>query len=174
MLDQPAVQLEILGEDTVEVQRAHWFDAALELQEAARLATVLDIAPESWQDLRQYRDWVHALRDAMLKRGSVTRSALQEFVVDYAQRYQQTVGSRILPSLQIWDDIPSDTRPAFVEFPLRRRYDRAPSAGGIEPLHQFTLTNRGLDESRPGFLLIGLPSAPESVPVIVTRLLKSK
>src|SRR5262249_55021394 len=77
LLGVPAVQVEVLDEVMREVQRAHWFDTTLELDEAGRLAAVLDIAPEAWHTLDTFRGWVEALRDAMLREGAVTPRALQ-------------------------------------------------------------------------------------------------
>ena len=57
VVDHPALAMEILDEDLLEVRRAHWFESALELDEAARLAAVLDISPEPWQDLAMFRSW---------------------------------------------------------------------------------------------------------------------
>ncbi len=167
VLELAALQLEVLDEDAREVQRAHWFDAALELEEAAGLAAVLDIAPEPWQNLGEFRAWLHSLRNAMLRGGAVTVEALQGFVADYTRRYQAVVGVRAVPPITTWSETPSPGEPGFIETPLRRRYDRAPTFGGIEPLHRFSLEQKGLDETLGGFLLVGLPSAPESVPVIV-------
>jgi hypothetical protein len=166
VMEQPALQLEILDEDLNEVQRAHWFDAGLELREAAGLAAILDIAPEPWQRLHEYRAWVHAIRDAMLRRGAVTRRALEQFVVDYSRRYQAATGVRVWDTAQAWVPEPSTGGPALVENPLRRRYDSAPPTGGIEPLHQFSVVQKGLDETSAAFLLVGLPTAPESAPLI--------
>ncbi len=95
LLEQAAGQIEIAADDALEVQRAHWFDDALELGEAAGLASVLGIAPEPWQDLRLYRAWVHAQRDAMLKGGGVTAAAVLGFARDYAQAWQQATGVRL-------------------------------------------------------------------------------
>lgn len=168
VLELPALQLEIMQEDALEVQRAHWFDAALELEEAADLAAVLDIAPEPWQRLREFRAWVHAIRDAMRFKGAVTKLALQDFVADYSRRYQAAVGVTVVPPITVWTDEPATGEPAFVENPVLQRFQRAGSARGIEPLERFTLTQRGLDETHAGFMFIGLPysSVPESVPVI--------
>src|SRR5207244_3568075 len=69
-------------------------------------------------------------------------------------------------SLNRWSGSQSDTMPAFIENPLLRRVKKAPAIGGIDPLTQFEVVNSGLDEARAGFLLTGLPTAPESVPVI--------
>ena len=54
VLELPALQIEILEEEALEVQRAHWFDTTLELEEASSLAAILDIAPEPWQQLGEF------------------------------------------------------------------------------------------------------------------------
>jgi hypothetical protein len=166
VMEQPALQLEIMDEDRNEVQRAHWFDAVLELDEAGGLGALLDITPEPWQRLHEYRAWVHSIREAMLRRGAVTPRALEQFVVDYSRRYQVATGVRVWDTAQAWSYEPSTSGPALVENPLHRRYDYAPLSGGIEPLHQFSVVQKGLDETLAAFLLVGLPTAPEYAPVI--------
>lgn len=190
VLEVPAVQLEILDEDAREVQRSHWFDMVLELEEAARLAAILNIDREPWQaDLGTFRSWVHAVRSARLKYGSVAKRALQEFVAEYSREFQAVKGLRTVPPISSWqetaavvsendldEDRPDPVElvngvhidgPAFIENPPKQRYNRAPAIGGIEPLHRFSIEQqRGLDETHAGFLLVGLPTAPESVPVI--------
>jgi hypothetical protein len=71
-----------------------------------------------------------------------------------------------LPPLDRWEDAPSTSRPAFVENPPRWREARESADGGLEPLSQFSIVQRGLDETHVGFLLVGLPSAPESAPLV--------
>ncbi len=171
VLEIPGVQIEILGEEAVEVQRAHWFDQTFDLAEAARLGALLDIPPEPWQELDEYRVWLHSLVEARLRFGSVTIPAMQEFVADYTAGFQRA--ARVPQLLEMpsippppWDTPAPPSAPDFIENPPARRYQRAPSAGGIEPLHQFTIVNKGLDETQVGFLMVGLPAAPESVPVI--------
>jgi hypothetical protein len=166
LLAVAALQLEVLDEDAVEVQRAHWFDATFELDEAARLAALLDVPPESWQSLEIFRAWTHSLRDARLQTGAVTREAIEGFVREYATLFQQAVDETALPPLDSWEDAPSASRPAFVENPSRWKEAREPEVGGLEPLSQFSIVQRGLDETRVGFLLVGLPSAPESAPLV--------
>jgi hypothetical protein len=160
VLEVLGLPLEILDEEALAVQRAHWFDHALELEEAARLAALLDIAPEPWQSPEEYRVWVHALRDAMLEQGSVTRSALAGFVREYSDGYQAAAGITAL------GPIDQEGTGVLVENPLRRRYGPLP-AGPIEPLARFTLVNTGLDPAPVACLLTGLPGAPEAVPVLV-------
>jgi hypothetical protein len=167
LLGVPALQVEIADEDAVEIQRSHWFDATFEREEARRLGALLDIAPEPWQSLGVYRAWVHALRDAWLLNGAVTSYALQQFVEEYTESYQRAVGSISVPKITEWGDAPATDQAAFVENPRRFRYAKAPSVGGIEPLHTFELVNKGLDEAYASFLLVGLPAGPESVPVVV-------
>ena len=166
ILELPALQLEIAGEDALEVQRAHWFDRTLNLDEAARLAALLDFTPETWQELAEFRAWVHALRDAMLDEGAVTKAAFREFVARYIAEYQTAVKVSAVAPMRSWLDEPSTTRPALIENPRRRRFSRAPLADDIEPLQQFSVVQRGLDETPASFLLIGLPVGPESVPMI--------
>lgn len=160
------LQLELLDEEAIRVQRAHWFDSTLEEDEAARLAAVLDVAPEDWQGLDVFRAWTHALRNARLETGAVTREALEGFVREYATLYQQAVGEVALPPLERWDDAPSTVRPAFVENPPRWREAREPAVGGLEPLSQFSIVQRGLDDTKLGLLLVGLPDAPEAAPMV--------
>lgn len=166
LLAVAGLQLEILDEEAIRVQRAHWFDTTLERSEAAALAAALDMAPEPWQGLAEFRTWVHALRNAMLRHGAVTRRALQGFVQEYVEGYRAASGTLAVPPITSWSPAPAPARPAFIENPQRRRYVRAPEAAGIEPLHRFTVEQRGLDETRAAFLLTGLTTAPEYVPVI--------
>ena len=166
LLDVPGVALDVVDEELVSIQRSHWFDQAVELEHAAALAAVLDLSPEPWQTLRVFRAWVHAFRDALLLEGSLTRPALTGFVRAYADVFQRSEQALALPPLDDFAAEPSATRPALIENPGRRREQRAPTTGGIEPLHQFEVVNGGLDPAPAGFLLKGLPDAQECVPVI--------
>jgi len=154
MLTQPAVQLEILDEYAREVQRAHFFDDALEPDEAAGLAALLDFAPEPWQNLRFFRAWVHAQRNATLQNGAVTRVALEQFAGEFTDAYVRATGHRF-----------GSGGPQLIENPARRRYGTAPSDGAV-PLTRFSVEMKGLDEVRPSFLLVGLAGGPESIPLI--------
>lgn len=170
VVDHVALPLEILDEDMVEVQRAHWFDAALDLGEAAGLASVLGIAPEPWQDLGEFRAWVHALLAAKLTHGSVGVRALQVFVEEYLDRLTAVAGvPRLLLDVpageQDWRSGPDAAgAPLFCENPPVRRWFRA---GATEPLQRITVVNGGLDPAPATFLLTGLPAGPEFVPVLV-------
>jgi hypothetical protein len=167
LLGVAGVALEVLDEDRLSVQRSHWFDRCVERDHAARLAALLDIAPEPWQSLEQFRAWVHAFRDALVERGAVTRPAIQRFVEDYVAAFNAASGAEVIGDVVRWSDSPSPSGPAFVENPPRDRIERTPTTGGIEPLHQFELEHRGLEPSPASFLLVGLPEGPESVPVVV-------
>ena len=155
-LSQPAVQLEIVEEELLDIQRAHHFDAALELTDAAKLAALLDFVPEPWQNLALFRSWVHSQRNAALRRGAVTIEALTGFAEDYAEGYQDATRVRF-----------QDQDPVLIENPPRRKTLRPGLIDNITPLSQFTIENKGLDETTVSFLLAGLPAGPESVPVIV-------
>ena len=164
LLSLAGVQMEIASEDGREVQRAHWFNSTLDLGEAIRLALTLDIPREEWQaDLDEYRAWVHGIRDARLRTGAVTVDALQGFVASYSQAYERSVRIQVLPETLIWGVDTAQNELVFQENPFLRRYDRMPS---LEPLLRFTVTQNGLHETPASFLFVGLPDAPESVPVI--------
>ncbi|WP_437569795.1 hypothetical protein [Sorangium sp. So ce542] len=170
LLAAPGVQLEIFDEDAAEVRRAHLFDQCLELDEAARLAAVLDLAPEPWQGLREFRAWVHAIRNAMLGEGAVTVRAMRRLVAELVSGLDLATEAEIVPRIAEEDfaSAPSVTRPALVETPARVQVARVPpAAGGLAPLGRFELENRGLDDARASFLLVGAGPTGEFVPVVV-------
>lgn len=178
LLDLVANQIAILDEEELTVRRSHAFGTATELTDAAKLGALLDLAPQDWQDLELYRAWVNAIRDAILRDGAVTRAALKDLVQRYSAAFQDVVGLALVPELlrppdtgppPDWATAPSANRLAFVEFPERRRFGPdhlGSSYGSIEPLTSFILTNRGLNPTRLAFLLGGLVTGPEYVPVI--------
>ncbi len=155
-LAQPAVQVEIVEEELLDIQRAHHFDAALELEDAAKLAALLDFVPEPWQNLALFRSWVHSQRDASLKHGAVTIDGLTSFARSYMDGYEQATRVNF-----------HHKKPDVTEYPKHRKCLRPGLIDNITPLSQFTIENKGLDESTLSFLLTGLPAGPESVPVIV-------
>jgi hypothetical protein len=157
VLTQPAVQVEIIDEYAARVQRAHWFNETLELNEAAKLAALLDFVPEDWQTLGLFRAWVHAQRNATLLDGAVTRKGIERFLAEYKAGYENAVDTQF-----------ERAQAELVEYPSRRRYISAPATGGgLAPLSRFTVENKGLDETTASILLTGLPGGPESVPVVV-------
>ncbi len=155
VLSQPAEQLEIAVEDALEVQRAHFFDDALQLEEVARLAALLDFTPEAWQTLQLFRPWVHAQRDAVLKNGGVTVDAILGFASSYLTAFQAATGN-YFPS----------AKPELVEYPLRRRYGKPDLADDTAPLSRFTITTKGLEDTYASLLLTGREAGPESMPMI--------
>jgi hypothetical protein len=156
LLEQPALQIEIATQYALEVQRSHFFDDTLELQEAARLAAILGFQPEPWQTLPLFRAWVHAQRDAILGGGGVTLAAIEGFAKSYAAAYQDATSVRFGPA------------PArVIEEPPRRKHVRPLVEAGLTPLSRFSVHNRGLDETRVAFLLTGTAAGPEFCPLIV-------
>jgi hypothetical protein len=172
VLGAPAVQVEVLDEVMLEVQRAHWFDTTLELDEAVRLAGVLDIAPQPWHVLATFRGWVRALRDAMLREGAVTRRALMLFVGEFARAFQDATDVQAIPPAAVlgdperWHDTPSAIEPALVENPRRRVFLPSP-VPNLEPLQQFPVQQRGIDPVMPTLLFVGTPASGESSPVLI-------
>lgn len=186
LLGVAGLQADILAENSQAVQRAHQFNATPELAEAAALAAVLDIAPEPWQALTDYRAWVHALRDARLRYGAVTVQALTHFIAGYTTGYRRAGRADAVPPISAdpddWRRQPPPLtaeaeapvrqpdlldRPTLIESPPRRVVQRVPPVGGLEPLHAWQAINRGLDEVPASLLYVGLPTGPEPVPVLI-------
>jgi hypothetical protein len=167
VLEVPAVQLEVLDEEMRRVQRTHWLDATFELEHAAALAAVLDFVPEPWQNLETFRAWVHAIRDAMLREGGVTVPAIRSFVSRYGAAFEAAEGIDTNPPLESWSSGSDGEGLRIEENPPLRRFARFPAAGALEPLQQFTIQNRGVDESPASFLMTGTTRGRESAPVIV-------
>jgi hypothetical protein len=166
VLGAPGVAVDVVDEDLIAVQTAHWFDRAVDPGDVAKLAALLDLAPEPWQTVGLFRAWVHAFRNALLRDGAVTSDAVTGFVRAYGEAFQAGEDVLALPPLDEFESEPSPIRPALVENPPLRREERTPTTGGIEPLHQFELVNGGLDPTHVSFLLTGLPDGPECVPLL--------
>ncbi len=156
LLSQPAQQIEIAVEDALEVQRAHFFGDALDFDEVARLAALLDFVPEDWQTLLLFRPWVDSQRDAVIDSGGVTIDALVGFTSSYMRAFAAATGNGY-----------ASNDPTLVEFPTRRRYARPEVTHDTVPLSRFTITNRGLDASWLSLLYTGLEAGPESMPLLV-------
>lgn len=144
-----------MGEEAMrEVQRAHFFDRALNLDEAAALAALLDIPPEDWQGIREYRAYVHGLRDAILQAGAVTRRGIGLFTRRYVSGFQQAQGVRIVARPAELAAEPDPQRLALVENPLVPRFHAEPQ--GLEPLARMVLDNKGLDPANAALVITGL------------------
>lgn len=159
------LQLEVIDEEARIIQRAHWFDTTVELVEAAALGALLDIAPEPWQDLGEYRAWFHALRTARLRHGAVTGPALKAFTQMYAESFEQTNGIDALRPFDTWGAEFSRDGHALIENPPRHRTLRLGGPDGVEPLHR-QVCNQGLDPAPLSVLLTGGRHS-EYTPVLV-------
>lgn len=166
LADVIGLQLEIVDEEARIIQRAHWFDTTVELDEAAALGALLDIDPEPWQQLGEYRAWLHALRTARLAFGAVTGPALRAFTQLYAEAFESTNDINVLPPFDSWGSVYGRTGHAFIENPPVRRTLRLGGPGTVEPLLQQQASNGGLDPVPISALLTGGPDS-EYVPVLV-------
>lgn len=166
-----ALQLEVLDEEARIIQRAHWFDTTVELAEAAGLAALLDIPAEPWQQLDEYRAWVHALRDARLRFGAVTIPAIKEFSRRYVADFTRANRITAVAPLAEGDDWGATFRRAgnsFVENPPRRATLRMGGPGALEPLQRSEITNRGMADAPLSALFTG-GSLTEYGPVLSNR-----
>lgn len=164
------VQLDGLDEASASVQRDHWFDATPDDAAAVALARVLDIAPEEFHaNLAEFRAWVHAVRDGILREGSVTAEALRILVDEYAQGFQQANGIQICPPIKQWAKAPDRVMAALVENPTQLRTMRLPATDGIEPLARLVVANRGLDPAPWAVVLFGTEGGSEYAPFVANR-----
>lgn len=162
------VQLDGLDEAGTSVQRAHWFDATPDLDEAVALAALLDVAPEPFHaGLGEFRAWVHAMVRARLRLGAVTREALRVLVGDYAEGFQRAAGIQTVAPLDAWSA--DATGPQLVDNPTRVRRARLPDSGGWEPLAHLEVDNRGLDPAPWAVVLRGSGESSEHSPLVVNR-----
>lgn len=167
LVDVLAVQIQAIDEKANLIRRTHHFDLAYALDDAARLGALLDIPLEAWQEwLADYRAWVHGLRDAQFRAGSVTREAIGGFVARYLEGFQRAYGVRLAPPVRALGGEASDAQVALVENPPRLRFVAAPS-GTLLPLDRFTLENRGLDPAPLDMVITGLgETGPEFAPLV--------
>ena len=163
----PSLDLDVFDEQMFEIQQSHWFNKAYHFEDVKKLAALLNISPEPWQELPEFRAWVHALRNAWLRNGTVTCKAIQMFVDEYTERFQTAVSINAVTTLGKWSDKPSQTRPALVENPLRRKFQQIAGAKAVEPLHQEAIINRGLDDSKADFLLSASAAGKEFMPTLI-------
>ena len=160
------LQLEIADEEARIIQRAHWFDTTAQLAEAAALGALLDIDPEPWQSLGEFRAWLHALRTARLDHGAVTGPALRVFVEMYAEAFESANNVEALPAFEDeWPIGPVRAGHAFVENPPQTNGIRLGGPGAAEPLTQQAVVNGALDAAYVSILLTG-DNGGEHVPVI--------
>ncbi|MGH9137323.1 MAG: hypothetical protein ACRD0G_09800 [Acidimicrobiales bacterium] len=164
------VQFDMLDEAGVAVQRAHWFDATYDFDEAVALAAILDIGPEEFHaSLGEFRAWVHALRNSRLHGGAVTREALRILVDTYAQGFQRVADVDVVPAIAAWATEPNGERAALVENPPRLRTARLPDIGGWEPLARMHVSNAGIDPAAWAVVLTGSAGGSEYAPFVANR-----
>lgn len=164
------VELDMLDEVAFAVQRAHWFDSTPDLDEAAALAAVLDIAPEDFHaDLGEYRAWVHALTDARLHGGAVTREAIRILVDTYVQGFQRSADIDMVGGIAEWVADQDDQRASLVENPSRFRSARLPAGGGFEPLARLHVRNTGIEPAPWAVVLTGIAGGSEYAPFLANR-----
>ena len=162
------LQLEVIDEEARAVQRAHWFDTTVELPEAAALGVLLDIPPEPWQQLGEYRAWFHALRTARLKFGAVTAPALRAFTEMYVEAFEATNRIDAVPPFDHWATAFQRAGNALVENPSQRRTLRLGGPGAVEPLLQESVVHAGLAPAPLSALFTGGQHS-EYAPVLVNR-----
>ncbi|CRZ14810.1 hypothetical protein [Mycolicibacterium neworleansense] len=159
------LQLDIVDEVARIIQRAHWFDTTVELSEAAALGALLDIPPQPWQGLGEYRGWLHALRTARLEHGAVSVPALMAFTRHYVDEFERVNDIEVLPPFETWATEFTRSGHAFIENQPQLRTVRLGGPGAVEPLTR-QVCHGGLDPAALSVLCVGGEHS-EYVPVLV-------
>lgn len=159
------LQLDVIDEIARIIQRAHWFDTTVELSEAAALGALLDIPPQPWHGLDEYRGWLHALRTARLEHGAVSVPALMAFTRLYAEDFEKANGIDVLPPFGTWASEFRRNGHAFIENQPQLRTVRLGGPGAVEPLTR-QVCHGGLDSAGLSVLYVG-GRHTEYVPVLV-------
>ncbi len=168
LLDVMALPLEEMDQQMRDIQRSHFFNQCVTLEDASKLGAILDIPVEDWQSFRDYRLWVHSLRDARLKAGAVTREGVRLFVHQYLEGFQRLKEVKLSPPATEFSTTESDTIPSLIENPPVYRYMRPPGPNGLAPLDRFKITNNGLDSTPINLVLTAFGSdAPEYAPMLM-------
>lgn len=168
LLDVMALPLEEMDQQMRDIQRSHFFNQCVTLEDAAKLGAILDIPVEDWQSFRDYRLWVHSLRDARLKAGAVTREGIRLFVHQYLEGFQRLKEVKLSPPATEFSTTESDTVPSLIENPPVYRYMRPPGPNGLAPLDRFKITNNGLDSTPINLVLTAFGGdAPEYAPMLM-------
>ncbi|QPJ61316.1 MAG: hypothetical protein G3M70_05185 [Candidatus Nitronauta litoralis] len=168
LLDVMALPLEEMDQEMRDIQRSHFFNQCVTLDDASKLGAILDIPVEDWQSFRDYRLWVHSLRDARLKAGAVTREGIRLFVHQYLEGFQRLKEVKLSPPATELSTTESDTIPSLIENPPVYRYMRPPGPNGLAPLDRFKVTNNGLDSAPINLVLTAFGSdAPEYAPMLM-------
>ena len=163
-------------EDMNRVQRAHWVDTAFDMVDLVKIGALFQIAPAPWETESMYRVRLKATVAARL-RGAVSRDVLEFVLVAILHGAQEALGSHYarLPAnagqgvsvFHTGPEGPAD-RPAFVEFPVRRR--RSPElleAGGLmRPLSKIRVENKGVFPAALQGVIRGVRGAKTAVPLI--------
>jgi hypothetical protein len=150
-----------------QLQMAHFFHHCVSLEEAAKLAALLDIPPEPWQGLTEYRAWVEGLRSARLRAGAVTCEGIRIFTQLYLAGFERAHRIEVAPAITEFAATANDETAALVENPPVYRYAAGPSAEGLVPLQQFALDNRGIDPAPLALVITAFGSTgPEFAPLI--------
>ena len=171
-----ATHMAAYDEDMIRVQRSHWVDTAVDLGDLSRIGALFGIAPAPWEGEALFRVRLKAIIAARL-RGAVSRDVLEFVLVAILGGAQLALGSRYadLPAsagqggsvFHTGPDGPPD-RPAFVEFPRRRRRlaEAETTRGMLRPLAKVRVENRGLFPVPLQGVIRGVRGARTAVPLI--------
>lgn len=177
LLETVALEIDAIGEDIERLRRTHWIEQCYRLGDAAKLGSLLRIAPLSWETLETFRARLLPLIAARLA-GGLGPGELRGFVHDYLRRAQAELGATLVPGLppkvgdafSVLESRPRWRSLGIDENPRRIRTSKALAArSGLVPAPQrWREPNRGLDETVVANLRItGLTGGRTAAPMLV-------
>lgn len=171
-----AGKLAEFDEDMDRVRRSHWVDTAFDMVDLVKIGALFQVLPADWETESLYRARLKAVVAARL-RGAVTRDVLEFVLLVILEGARTALGSRYgdlpvaagtgTPVFHTGPDGPAD-RPAFIEFPVRRRrpVSLADGAAAVRPLTKIPLQNHGLFPAPLRGAIRGMAGGRTLVPLI--------
>lgn len=177
LLDDLALELDLVQEDLDRMRRSHWVSFVYRFADLERIADLVAIDPIPGETLDNFRVRLLALVAARLH-GAVGPAEIRAFVEDYLRGAERALDATFVPGLARYDaDAAFQTDPAhpryrplaLVENPLRERSSATLEAlGGRVPyLFRWEDHNRGLRESVARAAITGLSGGRTAVPLLV-------
>jgi hypothetical protein len=179
LLDDVALEAEVLAEDLDRMRRTHWVGFAYRFADVDRIADLVGVRPLPGEALESFRVRLLALVAAQLH-GAVGPAEIRTFVHSYLVGAERALRSTFVPDLTRYDattafaadgEHPHHRPLALVENPLRERRSAAlDGIGGRVPyLFDWQEHNRGLHDAVACFAITGMAGGRTAVPLLVNR-----
>jgi hypothetical protein len=172
-----ALALTAFDEDMDRVQRSHWVDTALDLEDLTRIGALFGVTPAGWEGLELYRERLKAMIAGRLK-GAVTADVIEYVLLRILLGVRAELGDEYIDlptTVELGDRIlersvlASQSRGSFIEFPPRgMRSAELAGAGALrQPLARMSLVNKGMEPTALLGRIRGVQGLKTAVPTLV-------